>query len=133
MTTGSGATQQSGITSFSACARSAVAAASLACPTAAMWSGGCRAARWRAEGRGIVVLGPAQSAKNDGPAPPAGRGGSSEPKDRRSARQRAASDTLTMQGCRQGACGAERQAGAVLQAWHGLGGSGLGGERSGGS
>lgn len=62
-----------------------------------------------------------------------GRSGGDEPKDRRSARQRAASDTLIVQGCRQGACGAEGHASAVLQAWHGLGGSGLGGERSGGS
>ena len=64
---------------------------------------------------------------------PAGRGGSGEPKDRRSARQRAASATLIVQGCRQGAWEAEGHASAVMQAWHGLGGSGLGGERSGGS
>ena len=62
-----------------------------------------------------------------------GRSGGGEPKDRRSARQRAASDTLIVQGCRQGAWGAEGHASAVMQAWHGLGGSGLGGERSGGS
>ena len=62
-----------------------------------------------------------------------GRSGGDEPKDRRSARQRAASDTPIVRGCRQGAWGAEGHASAVMQAWHGLGGSGLGGERSGGS
>ena len=90
-------------------------------------------ARWRALDGGKVVLRVEQIALLPALRRWRGRGGSGEPKDRRSARQRAASDTLTMQGCRQGACGAERHASAVLQAWHGLGGSGLGGERSGGS
>ena len=45
-----------------------------------------------------------------------GRSGGEEPRYRRSARQRAASDKLIVQGCRQGACGAEGHASAVLQA-----------------
>ena len=73
-------------------------------------------ARWGAMDGGKVVLRIEQIALLPAPRRWRGRGGSGEPKDRRSARQRAASGTLIVQGCRQGACGAERHASAVLQA-----------------
>ena len=70
----------------------ALSSAAPACQNAAMVSGGCRAVRWRAEDSGIVLPWHVQNREKTRSCRLCGRGGGGEPKDRRGARLRAASD-----------------------------------------